>query len=147
MRRKRGLPMSVALKPGSFCWFELTTTDQESAKRFYSDLFGWTPTDNPMGPGAMYTIFRLGDSDTAGAYTQQPEQRAQGVRPSWQVYVLVESADAKAARGAQLGGKVIVPPFDVMDLGRMGVFEDPAGAVIAVWQAGEGGVGAAGGGG
>jgi uncharacterized protein len=129
--------MSVALKPGSFSWFELTTTDQEGAKKFYSNLFGWTATDNPMGPGASYTIFRLGDRDTAGAYTQQAEQRDQGVPPNWQVYVLVESADATAARVAQLGGKVIVPPFDVMDLGRMGVFEDPAGAMIAVWQAGK----------
>jgi uncharacterized protein len=39
----------MTLSPGSFCWFELATTDQEAAKRFYTVLFGWTFTDNPMG--------------------------------------------------------------------------------------------------
>ncbi|MEO6796837.1 MAG: VOC family protein [Candidatus Dormibacter sp.] len=31
-------------------------------------------------------------------------------------------------------GKVIVPPFDVGDQGRMGTFQDPAGAFVSVWQ-------------
>src|SRR5262245_1732891 len=27
--------------PGSFCWIELATTDQNAAKGFYTSLFGW----------------------------------------------------------------------------------------------------------
>ncbi len=36
---------------GSFCWLELVTTDQDAAKKFYGNLFGWTAADMPMGPG------------------------------------------------------------------------------------------------
>jgi catechol 2,3-dioxygenase-like lactoylglutathione lyase family enzyme len=44
---------------GSFCWIELATTDQNAAKKFYTSLFGWSVTDNPMGPGDFYSIFKL----------------------------------------------------------------------------------------
>ena len=27
--------------PGTFCWTQLGTTDEEAAKKFYSGLFGW----------------------------------------------------------------------------------------------------------
>ena len=33
--------------PGTFCWIELGTTDSEAAKKFYTELFGWTFADNP----------------------------------------------------------------------------------------------------
>jgi len=32
------------------------------------------------------------------------------------------------------GGKVIAPPFDVGDQGRMATFQDPSGAFISAWQ-------------
>jgi len=28
--------------PGTFCWPELMTSDQDAAKAFYGALFGWT---------------------------------------------------------------------------------------------------------
>jgi predicted enzyme related to lactoylglutathione lyase len=31
---------------GTFCWPQLTTTDLEGAKRFYSGLFGWKTEEN-----------------------------------------------------------------------------------------------------
>jgi predicted enzyme related to lactoylglutathione lyase len=122
-------------RPGDFCWFELATTDQAAATRFYETLFGWSSADFPMGPSEVYTIFRLGGRDAAAACTMRPEQRAQGVPPNWLVYVLVENADAASSRAAALGGTVMVPPFDVMESGRMSVIADPAGAGFAVWQA------------
>ena len=48
---------------GSFCWIELATTDQNAAKKFYTSLFGWSVTDNPMGPGDFYSIFKLNGRD------------------------------------------------------------------------------------
>lgn len=35
--------------PGTFSWTDLTTTDQEAAKAFYGELFGWEAEDNPVG--------------------------------------------------------------------------------------------------
>ena len=122
--------------PGSPCWFELSTSDQNAAKTFYSNLFGWSSVDNPMGPDAVYTLFQIDGLDAAACCTLQPDQAAQGVPPNWAVYIAVDNADAAAGRVATAGGTVIAPPFDVMDLGRMAVLQDPAGAVFCSWQPG-----------
>ena len=120
---------------GSFCWIELGTTDQTAAKNFYGSIFGWTPNDNPMGPGEVYTIFKLEGRDAAAGYTLRADQRAQHVPPHWMLYIMVDNVDASAPKVPQLGGKVIVAPFDVMDAGRMAVIADPAGAYFCLWQA------------
>lgn len=121
--------------PGSFCWIELATTDQNAAKEFYSSLFGWDLADMPMGPGDFYTIFRLDGRDAAAAYTMRKEQQEQAMPPYWGIYVAVESADKAAERAAAVGGKVLAPPFDVFEFGRMAVIQDPTGATFSVWQA------------
>ena len=54
----------------------------------------------------------------------------------WATYVNVESADDTAAKVTAAGGQVIVPPMDVMDVGRMAVFTDSVGAFFSVWQPG-----------
>jgi predicted enzyme related to lactoylglutathione lyase len=120
--------------PGSFCWFELTTTDQEAAKTFYQSLFEWTSEDSPMGPGEMYTTFQVPAGVVSAAFTMRKEQQAMGIPPHWLIYVAVDSADVAAARASSLGATLIMAPFDVMDLGRMAVVQDPTGSVIAIWE-------------
>ena len=121
--------------PGSFSWIELSTTDQAHAKAFYGLLFGWEFSDMPMGPGDFYTIFKLQGRDVGAACSMRPEQRSHGVPPHWMIYITVDSAADAATRAAQLGGKVLAPAFDVMDVGRMSVLQDPTGATFSVWQA------------
>ena len=72
--------------------------------------------------------------DAAAAYTIRPDDRAQGVPPHWMLYIAVQSVDDAAARAGQLGGKVIEPPFDVFDAGRMALMADPTGAIFSLWQ-------------
>lgn len=120
--------------PGSFCWFELATSDQAAAKRFYQSVFGWSVEDQPIGPNEMYSLFRIGGKDVAAGYTMRAEQKMQGVPPNWMVYVLVTNADRATARAKQLGATVHSGPFDVMDAGRMSVIQDPAGAMFCIWQ-------------
>ena len=122
---------------GSFCWIELGTTDPAAAKAFYASLFGWGAKDFPMGPSPneVYSIFNLDGRDAAGLYTLTPEMRQRGVPSHWMLYVCVSSADDAVAKAAAAGGKVMAPPFDVADFGRMAVIQDPAGAVFSVWQA------------
>jgi predicted enzyme related to lactoylglutathione lyase len=121
--------------PGSFCWIELATSDQNAAKTFYTSLFGWNFNDVPTGPNGVYTMFQLQGREVAAAYAIEPAQRAQGVPPHWMIYVAVDSADDAAKRAAELGGTVLAGPFDVYDVGRMAVIKDPTGAVFSVWQA------------
>jgi predicted enzyme related to lactoylglutathione lyase len=121
-------------EPGSFSWVELATTDGAGAKAFYTSLFGWTYVDNPMGPDMVYTRFQMRGRDVAACYTQDAQQRAQGIPPNWMSYVTVASADASAAQAKKLGGTVVMEPLDVMSYGRMAVIQDPTGAVLSVWQ-------------
>jgi predicted enzyme related to lactoylglutathione lyase len=122
--------------PGVFCWPELGTTDQKAGAAFYQGLFGWDVNEQPIGPTETYTMFMLRGLEVAAAYTLRPEERQEGAPPHWNAYVSVKSADDTAKRAQELGGKVLAPPFDVMDAGRMAVLQDPTGAVFSVWQAG-----------
>ncbi len=120
--------------PGTFCWVDLTTTDQDSAKAFYTGLFGWTAQDNPVGDGVYYSMMSV-DGKHVCAIAPQPQfQRDAGVPPVWNSYVSVQDADATAERAKELGGTVHAPPFDVMQAGRMAVIQDPQGAYFMVWQ-------------
>jgi predicted enzyme related to lactoylglutathione lyase len=120
--------------PGSFCWFELGTTDQNAAKSFYKALFGWDAMDLPMGPNDVYSMFMLDGRSAGAGYTLMPEMRAVGIPPHWAIYIAVANADEAAAKAAAAGGTVLKPAFDVFDLGRMAVIRDPTGAVFHVWQ-------------
>jgi predicted enzyme related to lactoylglutathione lyase len=121
--------------PGTFCWVELSTTDQKAAVAFYRDLLGWTVDDQPMGPGEVYSMFQLRGKPVAAAYTMHGEERQHGVPPHWNVYVAVGNVDDAVARVQALGGKVLAPAFDAMDVGRMAVVADPTGAPFCLWQA------------
>lgn len=120
--------------PGTFSWTDLATTDQDAAKQFYCELFGWTAVDNPVGEGVVYSMMQIDGKDVA-AISPQPQQQADaGVPPLWNSYVTVESADAAADRAQKLGGVVHAPAFDVMDVGRMAVIGDPQGAFFIAWE-------------
>jgi predicted enzyme related to lactoylglutathione lyase len=121
--------------PGTFCWPELSTTDPEAAKKFYSSLFGWEPEDNPMGEAGVYTLIKNRGRDVGALHAMHPGQLAQGVPPHWMNYVAVENADQAAKKAQELGATLLIEPFDVMDLGRMAAIQDPTGAVFCVWQA------------
>ena len=120
--------------PGTFCWADLSTTDPEAAKAFYSGLFGWEAEDMPVGDGTVYSMMRLEGRNVAAIAPQPPQQRDAGVPPVWNSYVSVESADATAERAAELGATVHAPAFDVREAGRMAVIQDPQGAFFLAWE-------------
>ncbi len=120
--------------PGTFCWSELSTTDLDGAKAFYAGLFGWQAHDNPVPGGGVYSMQMLDGKPVAAIAPQPPQQREAGVPALWNSYVSVESADDAARKAAELGANVHAPPFDVMDVGRMAVIQDPQGAFFMLWQ-------------
>ena len=76
---------------------------------------------------------RVGGGDLAAAARRDD---AQGIPPHWNVYVTVDDVDAVSGKAGEAGGNVLAGPFDVMDVGRMSVVADPAGAVLCLWQPG-----------
>src|SRR5262249_17908766 len=120
--------------PGTFCWPELATNDAALAKKFYGALFGWDFEDNDMGEGGTYTMIQHKGSTVGALYGQKPDDQKR-MPPHWNAYVSVESADQAASKAKQLGGALLMEPFDVMDAGRMAVIQDPTGAIFSIWEA------------
>jgi predicted enzyme related to lactoylglutathione lyase len=124
----------TSYETGTFSWVDLGTTDQEGAKAFYAGLFGWEYEDMPIGDGANYTMCRIEGKDVAAIATQSDQERQQGIPPHWNSYVTAHDLDERTARIGELGGNVIMPPFDVLEAGRMALAADPTGAVFLMWQ-------------
>ena len=122
------------LLPGSFCWPELATPDPAKAKAYYAGLFGWEGVDVPSA-GGTYTLFKLRGLDVAACRALSEQECGQKVPSHFMTYVSTASADASAAKAAELGGKVLFGPFDVEGIGRMAVVMDPGGVVFALWEA------------
>lgn len=118
--------------PGTFCWIELATSDAAGARAFYTQLFGWGVNEFPMGDMGTYHIFQKNGADCAAMYQIGPQQ--EGMPPNWLSYVAVASADAATEKARSLGGNVVHGPFDVYDMGRMTVLQDPQGAMVAMWE-------------
>jgi uncharacterized protein len=127
------MPEVAVYAPGTPMWIDLATSDVKAASTFYGGLFGWV--FNSAGPDSGgYGMFTLKGKQVAGIGPQQdPKQQP----PSWSMYVATADANATARKVKAAGGKVVAEPFDVMQAGRMGVFQDPAGAFFSVWQPGE----------
>jgi uncharacterized protein len=120
-------------EPGFFSWVDLTTSDADGAKEFYGALFGWDYEDNEIpGDGGVYTMCKL-DGDYVAAIPGSTDQAP----PHWNNYVTVANVDESAAKAKELGADMVEEPFDVMEAGRMAFFNDPTGAALCIWQAGE----------
>jgi predicted enzyme related to lactoylglutathione lyase len=125
------MPLIDTYAPGTFCWADLGTPDAAAATRFYTALFGWTAEDRPMGPDASYTMLHADGRAVAALYQQEAVQHGP---PHWLSYICVASASDAAARAKALGAMLLMEPFDVLDVGRMAMLQDPAGAVVALWE-------------
>ena len=110
-------------------WNELSTRDPGAAKSFYRDVFGWSFDEKEYERGA-YSIISLEDEGIGGVTDRVPPEAP----AHWLVYFAVEDADATIEAAKQRGGEVPVGPFDIAEVGRIAVVNDPWGAFFAVIQ-------------
>ena len=113
-------------------WVDLASADPAASRDFYGKLFGWNIEVSADPQYGGYATAKVGDKSVAGI---GPKMMAEAPT-AWSLYIGTDNADAVAAKVAQAGGTVIVPPMAVGDQGRMAVFQDPAGAYISAWQEG-----------
>jgi uncharacterized protein len=135
--------------PGSLNFNGLHTRDVERAKSFYSAMFGWD-TLRLEGGFEMWTLPGYGDylerdnpdlrklvaeaggpagfEDVVASINPIAEDQ-QDVPAHWSVTFAVDDADAVAKKAAELGGTVVVPPFDAPWV-RTTVLTDPQGATF-----------------
>ena len=72
-------------KAGTFSWADLTTPDQDQAKRFYEGVFGWSYQDTPVQEGIFYSTASLEGQPVAALAPQPEQQREAGVPPLWEL--------------------------------------------------------------
>ena len=118
-------------KHGHFSWNELATTDPAAATEFYTELFGWTTQDFP-NPEFNYTVVRQKGEEMGQGGIMPIPPNAKGMPPAWISYVTVDDVDASAKLAEKLGGKIVVPPTDIPNVGRFSVIQDPQGAAISI---------------
>ena len=136
---------AVVNEHGSLNFNTLNTGDLEGAKRFYGAVFGWEMLDvdgnftawalpaygdflEQRTPGMRENMASMGAparfEEVVAAVSEAPDEP-----PVWGVTFAVDDADAIAARASELGGEVLVPPFDAPWV-RMAIIRDPQGAVF-----------------
>jgi predicted enzyme related to lactoylglutathione lyase len=134
---------------GSLNFNGLNTRDPDGAKSFYGSVFGWKTLALPGGadvwtlpgygdhleqihPGVRKQVAAVGGpagfEDVVASINPISEDQPD-TPPHWSVTFAVDDADAVAAKAAELGGKVAVPPFDAPWV-RMAVLADPQGATF-----------------
>src|SRR3954469_6357817 len=135
--------------PGSLNLNGINTRDVDGAKSFYGSVFGWR-TLTLDGGAEMWTLPGFGDflerdnpdlrkqmaeadapdgfEDVVGAITPIGDEQP-GTPAHWSVIFATDDADATAAKATELGGTVIVPPFDAPWV-RMTILGDPQGATF-----------------
>jgi uncharacterized protein len=123
----------IMREPGAMTWTELATRDTESAKKFYTSLFGWKEKTS-SGAGMTYTEFSLDETPFAGMMEMNAQMVGMGVPPHWLTYFQVADVDASANTAKGLEATLVVPPMDIPNTGRFSVIRDPHGAVFAIYK-------------
>ena len=113
---------------GHFYWNELMTRDPEGAKAFYGTTLGWEFEGMPMEHGT-YWVCKVGDKPVGGIFPMTGAE-FEGMPPHWFAYLSVDDVDARVAKATAEGGKLARPAFDVPNIGRIAIIEDPTGAKI-----------------
>jgi len=113
---------------GTFIWYELMTTDEDAAIAFYREVVGWTASDAEQ-PDMRYTILSAGGRGVGGIFQLTDEMCSHGAKPGWLGYIAVADTDGEVAAVAAAGGKILMPPGDIPNVGRFALVADPGGAV------------------
>ena len=120
--------------PGALSWNELWSADLQTAKAFYSAMFGWTFEDSGNSP-VYSTIFNSGRRN--GGILAMDGEMAAETPPTWVPHFSVADIEASARRILELGGAVHVGPWEADGTGRWLLFSDPQGAHCYLMQLNE----------
>ena len=120
-------------KSGEFCWINIVTPKPQEARKFFSEMFGWSYNDMPEFGGG---IIKADGHEIGGMWDIAGPGSPPDMAPVIGVMVKVDNADAANEKVKSLGGKA-QPPMDIMTNGRMVACTDPTGASFDLWEAGD----------
>ena len=119
---------------GTFCWYELMSSDTEAAMTFYGKVMGWGFEKSAALPDVEYTRLKVGDRPMGGLMAIPEAACKEGARPAWMGYIQVNDVDAFADRITARGGMVHKAPADIPSIGRFAVMSDPQGAHFVLFK-------------
>jgi predicted enzyme related to lactoylglutathione lyase len=128
----RHIGAELANEPGTLTWNECQTRDADAAARFYEAVFGVEVEQRPMGEQAAYGVIKVEGRGVAGIFTL--DERLADVPANWSPVFTVASIEETLGRAPELGGTVLMGPMDIPEVGRLGVIQDPTGAVFQVLE-------------
>jgi predicted enzyme related to lactoylglutathione lyase len=124
-------PPEGAADVGEASWHELMTTDAPAAMKFYSEVFGWQPSEAlDMGPMGKYHMFNRPHGMIGGMMNKPPEMA--NVPPNWQIYFRVPDITAAVERIKANGGTILNGPMEVPGGDQVVNAMDPQGAAFAL---------------
>lgn len=116
--------------PNPFVHIELSTGDLAAARKFYKKIFDWNLSDMPMPGGAKYTMIDVGKGVGGGMQAKPMPEAPTG----WLAYVEVDDVKKTLDKARKNGAQVVLEYQEVMGMGALGIFVDPTGAPLGVWQ-------------
>jgi predicted enzyme related to lactoylglutathione lyase len=121
----------AAPEVGEGSWHELMTTDAAAAMTFYSDVFGWQPSETmDMGPMGKYHMFNRPHGMIGGMMNKPPEMAH--VPPNWQIYFRVSDIPSAVERIKANGGQILNGPMEVPGGDWIVNAMDPQGAAFSL---------------
>ncbi|MDQ3383673.1 MAG: VOC family protein, partial [Actinomycetota bacterium] len=120
---------------GTPAWVDISVTDPEASRTFYSSVLGWEFTDPDAEQFGGY--FQAVVQGEAVAGMAPPMEGMDEPPHAWVTYLAVDDLETDARRIGEAGAQVIFPPMELESLGSMAMFVDPTGAMFGVWQSGE----------
>lgn len=127
-------PVTPGLLDGAPIWIDISVRDLERSQEFYRQVLGWEfTTSNPESFGG-YTQALVNGQMVAGMAPPMPGME----EPPhfWTTYLAVSDSATTQEAITAAGGSVMMPPMQLEELGTMGIFTDPTGAVFGTWQPG-----------
>jgi predicted enzyme related to lactoylglutathione lyase len=119
-------------EPGALAWNELVTRDVPAAMEFYGELLGWGWEPMKMPDGSEYHICRVKDRPSGGLMAMTAAYPPE-TPPHWATYFQVARVAESHPRALELGARELVPP-EMTGMGPISVIQDPAGAVLSLFQ-------------
>ena len=114
-------------------WWEIASRDARALADFFKGALDW---DAHYDENTC--IYEMPVEDTSngfvggGFFTMKKESK---LEPHLTFYIEVDNVDSKAKEIEELGGSIVLEPFDVPGIGcRICLFKEPQGQMLAIIQ-------------
>lgn len=112
---------------GSVHWVELHSQSLDADLAWLTATFGFDVSEMPMPQGKYYLLNSDGEL-RGGAMAAHDAS----VPSMWLTWIQVGDVDATVTSVGSHGGNVLAPTWDVPNVGRMSIVQDPTGGVFGV---------------